>query len=58
MQDPRHFLIFARVWRVHVDDAVPADVRHVDPGKPDRVGRPSGPWHATTRDRFGMTRPS
>jgi flavin reductase (DIM6/NTAB) family NADH-FMN oxidoreductase RutF len=56
-QDPRHFLIFARVLLAHVDDAVLADPRHVDPGKLDLVGRLSGPWYATTRDRFEMTRP-
>jgi flavin reductase (DIM6/NTAB) family NADH-FMN oxidoreductase RutF len=57
VHDPRHFLIFARVLLAHVDDAVLADARHVDPGKLDLVGRLSGPWYATTRDRFGMTRP-
>jgi flavin reductase (DIM6/NTAB) family NADH-FMN oxidoreductase RutF len=56
-QDPRHFLIFARVLLAHVDDAVMADARHVDPGKLDLVSRLSGPWYATTRDLFGMTRP-
>ena len=56
-EDPRHFLIFARVLLAHVDDAVTADARHVDPAKLDLVGRLGGPWYATTRDRFGMTRP-
>ncbi|HET6433829.1 flavin reductase family protein [Dyella sp.] len=55
--DPRHFLIFARVLLAHVDDAMLADPRHVDPAKLDLVGRLSGPWYATTRDRFGMKRP-
>jgi flavin reductase (DIM6/NTAB) family NADH-FMN oxidoreductase RutF len=56
-QDPRHFLIFARVLLAHVDDSVLADPRHVDPGKLDLVGRLSGSWYATTRDRFAITRP-
>lgn len=56
-EDPRQFLIFARALLAHVDDAVMADARHVDPGKLDLIGRLSGPWYATTRDRFGMKRP-
>jgi flavin reductase (DIM6/NTAB) family NADH-FMN oxidoreductase RutF len=55
--DPRQFLLFARVLLAHIDDAVMADPRHVDPAKLDLVGRLSGPWYATTRDRFAMTRP-
>jgi flavin reductase (DIM6/NTAB) family NADH-FMN oxidoreductase RutF len=56
-EHPRHFLIFARVLLAHIDDAVMADARHVDPAKLDLVGRLGGPRYATTRDRFGMTRP-
>ncbi|MCP1373771.1 flavin reductase family protein [Dyella lutea] len=56
-ESPRHFLIFARVLLAHIDDAVMADGRHVDPGKLDLVGRMGGVWYATTRDRFAMKRP-
>lgn len=56
--EPRQFLIFARVLLAHIDDAVMADARHVDPDKLDLVGRLSGPWYATTRDRFAMKRPA
>ena len=54
---PRQFLIFARVLLGHIDDAVLADERHVDPAKLDLVGRLSGSLYATTRDRFSMKRP-
>ncbi len=54
---PRQFLIFARVLLAHIDDAVMADGRHVDPAKLDLVGRLSGSWYSTTRDRFAMKRP-
>lgn len=57
MRDPRQFLIFARVLLAHIDDAVMADPRHVDPAKLDLVGRLSGAWYATTRERFAMKRP-
>jgi flavin reductase (DIM6/NTAB) family NADH-FMN oxidoreductase RutF len=53
----RQFLIFARVLLAHIDDAVMADARHVDPAKLDLVGRLGGSWYATTRDRFAMKRP-
>lgn len=56
-EDPRQFLIFARVLLAHIDDAVMADERHVDPGKLDLVGRLGGLWYSTTRDRFPMKRP-
>jgi flavin reductase (DIM6/NTAB) family NADH-FMN oxidoreductase RutF len=56
-EHPRQFLIFARVLLAHIDDAVMADARHVDPARLDLVGRLSGPWYATTRDRFAMKRP-
>lgn len=57
-QDPRQFLLFARVLLAHIDDAVLADPRHVDPAKLDLVGRLSGPWYSTTRERFAMKRPA
>lgn len=57
-ETPRQFLIFARVLLAHIDDAVMADDRHVDPGKLDLVGRLSGSWYATTRDRFAIKRPA
>ncbi|MBU6249231.1 MAG: flavin reductase family protein [Xanthomonadaceae bacterium] len=56
-QDPRQHLIFARVLLAHIDDAVMADERHVDPEKLDLVGRMGGLWYSTTRDRFPMKRP-
>ena len=56
-EHPRQFLIFARVLLGHIDDAVLADERHVDPAKLDLVGRLSGSLYATTRDRFSMKRP-
>lgn len=56
--NPRQFLIFARVLLGHIDDAVMADDRHVDPAKLDLVGRLSGSWYATTRDRFALKRPA
>ena len=56
-ENPRQFLIFARVLLAHVDDAVLADERHVDPARLDLVGRLGGSWYATTRDRFAMKRP-
>ncbi len=56
-ESPRQFLIFARVLLAHIDDAVMADERHVDPGKLDLVGRMGGVWYSTTRDRFAMKRP-
>jgi flavin reductase (DIM6/NTAB) family NADH-FMN oxidoreductase RutF len=57
-ENPRQFLIFARVLLAHIDDAVMADDRHVDPAKLDLVGRLSGSWYATTRDRFALKRPA
>lgn len=57
-EHPRQFLIFARVLLAHIDDAVMADERHVDPAKLDLVGRLSGSWYSTTRDRFAMKRPA
>ncbi len=57
-ENPRQFLIFARVLLAHIDDAVMADERHVDPAKLDLVGRLSGSWYSTTRDRFAMKRPA
>jgi flavin reductase (DIM6/NTAB) family NADH-FMN oxidoreductase RutF len=57
-EHPRQFLIFARVRLAHIDDAVMADDRHVDPAKLDLVGRLSGSWYSTTRDRFAMKRPA
>lgn len=56
-KNPRQFLIFARILLGHIDDAVMADARHVDPAKLDLVGRLSGSGYATTRDRFSMKRP-
>ena len=56
-ESPRHFLIFARVLLAHIDDAVMADERHVDPEKLDLVGRMVGLWYSTTPDRFPMKRP-
>lgn len=57
-QTPRQFLIFAKVLLGHIDDAVMADARHVDPAKLDLVGRLSGSFYSTTRDRFSMKRPA
>jgi flavin reductase (DIM6/NTAB) family NADH-FMN oxidoreductase RutF len=57
-EHPRQFLIFARVLLAHIDDAVMADDRHVDPAKLDLVGRLSGSWYSTTRDRFALKRPA
>lgn len=54
---PRHHLVFAEVLMAHVDDAVLADPRHVDPALLDLVGRLGGSLYATTRDTFSMTRP-
>lgn len=54
---PRQFLIFAKVLLGHIDNAVLADERHVDPAKLDLVGRLSGSLYTTTRDRFSMKRP-
>ncbi|HEY0199360.1 MAG TPA: flavin reductase family protein [Rhodanobacter sp.] len=56
-EQPRQFLLFARVLLAHIDDAVLADARHVDPQKLDLVGRLGGSLYATTRDRFSMRRP-
>jgi flavin reductase (DIM6/NTAB) family NADH-FMN oxidoreductase RutF len=56
-EHPRQFLIFSKVLLGHIDDAVMADERHVDPAKLDLVGRLSGSLYATTRDRFSMKRP-
>lgn len=58
VENPRQFLLFARVHLAHIDDAVMADERHVDPAKLDLVGRLSGSWYSTTRDRFAMKRPA
>ncbi|MBB5358711.1 flavin reductase (DIM6/NTAB) family NADH-FMN oxidoreductase RutF [Rhodanobacter sp. ANJX3] len=57
-EHPRQFLIFSRVLLAHIDDAVMADERYVDPAKLDLVGRLSGSWYSTTRDRFAMKRPA
>lgn len=56
--NPRQFLIFAKVLLGHIDDAVMADARHVDAAKLDLVGRLSGSFYSTTRDRFSMKRPA
>lgn len=56
-EEPRQFLIFARVLLGHIDDAVMADARHVDTARLDLVGRLGGSGYATTRDRFAMKRP-
>lgn len=57
-ENPRQFLIFARVLLAHIDDAVMADDRHVDPAKLDLISRLSGSLYATTRDRFALKRPA
>jgi flavin reductase (DIM6/NTAB) family NADH-FMN oxidoreductase RutF len=57
-ENTRQFLIFARVLLAHIDDAAMADDRHVDPAKLDLVGRLSGSWYSTTRDRFALKRPA
>ncbi|WEN16488.1 flavin reductase family protein [Rhodanobacter sp. AS-Z3] len=57
-ESPRQFLIFAKVLLGHIDAAVMTDERHVDPAKLDLVGRLSGSFYSTTRDRFAMKRPA
>jgi flavin reductase (DIM6/NTAB) family NADH-FMN oxidoreductase RutF len=57
-ENPRQFLIFAKVLLGHIDDAVMADARHVDAAKLDLVGRLSGSFYSSTRDRFSMKRPA
>lgn len=56
-RQPRHHLVFAEVLMAHVDDAVLADARHVDPARLDLVARMGGSLYATTRDTFSMIRP-
>ncbi|WP_329741059.1 flavin reductase family protein [Dyella sp. A6] len=57
-EQPRQFLLFARVLLAHIDDAVLADGRHVDTARLDLVGRLGGSHYTTTRDRFSMVRPA
>ncbi|MGN6153791.1 MAG: flavin reductase family protein [Lysobacteraceae bacterium] len=54
---PSHHLVFAEVLLAHVDDAVMADERHVDPLKLDLIGRLGGSGYATTRDLLQLRRP-
>jgi flavin reductase (DIM6/NTAB) family NADH-FMN oxidoreductase RutF len=54
---PSHHIVFAEVLLAHIDDAVLADGRHVDPAKLDLVGRLGGAGYATTRDVFQLKRP-
>jgi flavin reductase (DIM6/NTAB) family NADH-FMN oxidoreductase RutF len=54
---PNHHIVFAEVLLAHIDDAVLADGRHVDPAKLDLVGRLGGAGYATTRDVFQIRRP-
>ena len=55
---PSHHLVFAEVLLAHIDDAVLADARHVDPLKLDLVGRLGGTGYATTRDLIHLRRPA
>jgi len=55
---PSHHLVFAEILLAHVDDAVLADARHVDPLKLDLVGRLGGTGYATTRDLVHLRRPA
>lgn len=52
-----HHIVFAEVLLAHIDEAVLADGRHVDPAKLDLVGRLGGAGYATTRDVFTLKRP-
>lgn len=54
---PNHHIVFAEVLFAHIDDAVLADGRHVDPAKLDLIGRLGGANYATTRDVFQLKRP-
>ena len=54
---PTRHLIFAEALVAHIDDAVLADERHVDPVKLDIVGRLGGNLYAHTRDIFELQRP-
>ena len=54
---PNHHIVFAEVLLAHIDDAVLADGRHVDPAKLDLIGRLGGAGYATTRDAFQLKRP-
>lgn len=54
---PNHHIVFAEVLLAHIDDAVLADGRHVDPTKLDLVGRLGGANYASTRDVFQLKRP-
>lgn len=54
---PNHHIVFAEVLLAHIDEAVLADGRHVDPAKLDLVGRLGGAGYATTRDVFQLRRP-
>lgn len=54
---PNHHIVFAEVVLAHIDEAVLADGRHVDPAKLDVIGRLGGAGYATTRDVFALKRP-
>ncbi len=54
---PSHHLVFAEVLLAHIDDAVLADARHVDPAKLDLIGRMGGTAYVRTRDIFHLARP-
>lgn len=54
---PSHHIVFAEVLLAHIDDAVLADARHVDPLKLDLIGRLGGSGYATTRDLLQLRRP-
>lgn len=54
---PNHHIVFAEVLLAHIDEAVLADGRHVDPAKLDLIGRLGGAGYATTRDVFTLKRP-
>lgn len=55
---PSHHLVFAEILLAHIDDAVLADPRHVDPLRLDLVGRLGGTGYATTRDLIQLRRPA
>jgi flavin reductase (DIM6/NTAB) family NADH-FMN oxidoreductase RutF len=57
-EHPSRHLLFAEVLVAHIDDAVLADARHVDPRRLDLVGRLGGNQYTGTRDVFAMTRPA
>lgn len=57
-EHPSRHLLFAEVLVAHIDDAVLADARHVDPRQLDLVGRLGGNQYTGTRDVFAMTRPA